>query len=343
MNSRRAGRMLSGMEQAPLFGRVALVSGPESLLAERAVERLLRRALAERPDAAVTRLAALGLDAGGLAEAAGGSLFATSTVVVLDDLAELAPELTEQVLGFTSAPAGDLALVLVHPGGVKGKGLLDKLRKAGVETVDCPTLKAWELPQFAVTEARLAGGRLDQTTAVVLVEALGADVRAVVGAVRQLLADSTDGFISEAGGRRYFAGRSDVACFSVADHGMAGKRDEALGALRWALETGVPPVLVTSALAAALRSLGKYIDLRDPRMRDADVARTIGVPPWKMKDLARQSRDWTPRGLAESVQAVARADAEVKGAATDPGFSLEQMVIRVSALRGRRPEQALRS
>ncbi len=335
--------MLSGMEHPPRFGRVALVSGPESLLAERAVDRLVRQALEERPEAAVTRLAAAGLDLGGLAEATGGSLFASSTVVVLDDLAELAPDLADHVLTFATAPADDLALVLVHAGGVKGKGLLDKLRKAGVEVVDCPTVKAWELPQFATTEARLAGGRLDQATAGVLVEALGADLRAVVGAVRQLLADSPDGVLTEAVVRRYFAGRADATSFSVADHVMAGRRDEALGALRWALETGVAPVLVTSALASALRNLGKYVDLRDPRLRDADVARAIGVPPWKMKDLARQARDWTPRGIGESLQAVARADAEVKGAASDPAFALEQMVIGVTARHGRRPEQALRS
>lgn len=335
--------MLGRMEQPPRFGRVALVSGPESLLAERAVEGLVRQALAERPDAAVTRLAAAGLDLGGLAEATGGSLFAASTVVVIEELADLPPELADHVLGFATTPADDLALVLVHPGGVKGKGLLDRLRKAGVDLVDCPTVKAWELPQFAVTEARLAGGRLDQATAGVLVEALGPDLRGVVGAVRQLLADAPDGVISEAVVRRYFAGRADATSFSVADHVMAGRRDEALGALRWALETGVAPVLVTSALASALRNLGRYVDLRDPRMRDADVARAIGVPPWKMKDLARQAREWTPRGIGESLQAVARADAEVKGAASDPGFALEQMVIGVTGRHGRHPDQALRS
>ena len=96
-------------------------------------------------------------------------------------------------------------------------------------------------------------------------------------------------------------------------------------------------MLICSAMAAGLRNLGRYLDARDARMRDADLARTIGVPPWKVKDLARQAGDWTPHGLAESIRTVARVDAEIKGAASDPGFSLEQMVIEVSAQRGRRP------
>lgn len=335
--------MMRCVQNQPLFGRVVLVSGPEALLAERAVERLVSAARAERPGAALNRVDAAGLDAGSLAEATGGSLFAAESIVVVNELSELPQELFDQVEQLARNPIGELALVLVHPGGVKGKNLLDRLKKAQVETIDCPTLKPWELPQFAVSEARAAGARLDQQTATVLVEALGSDVRAVAAAVRQLLADSESdtNTITEAAVRRYFAGRADVTSFMVADQVMAGHRDQALGALRWALETGVAPVLVTSAMAAALRNLGRFAEARDPRMRDADVARAIGVPPFKVKELARQVRDWTPRGLAESLQVVAKADAAVKGAATDPGFALEQMVIQVTARRGRRPGEGM--
>ena len=118
--------------------------------------------------------------------------------------------------------------------------------------------------------------------------------------------------------RRYFAGRADVTSFTVAEHVLSGRRDEALGALRWALETGVPPVLVTSALASSLRSQGRYSDLAGARLREGEVAAAVGVPPWKVKDLVRHARDWTPRGLATALQLVARADAAVKGAASDP-------------------------
>ncbi len=326
------------MDQPPRFGRVVLVSGPEAVLAERAVARLVAEARRERPAASLSQVDAGTLDVGGLTEVTGGSLFATDQIVVLEGLDNLPLELSDAVVGLATHPVDDLALTLVHPGGVKGKGLLDRLRKAKVEVVECPAVKPWELPQFAINEARAAGGRLDQATATTLVEALGPDVRGVVGAVRQLLADSQDGTITDAVARRYFAGRADVTGFAVADSVLAGRRDEALGKLRWALESGVAPVLICSAMAAALRNLGRYLDARDARLRDADLARTIGVPPWKIKDLARAAHDWTPNGLAESILVVARVDADIKGAAADPGFALEQLVIRVAGLRGKHPE-----
>ena len=329
------------MDDQPLFGRAVLVSGPESLLAERAVARLGGAARLERPGASVTRVDAADLDSGSLAEVTGGSLFSSDSVVVVNDLAELPQELFDAVEALIRSPVDELALVLVHPGGNKGKNLLDRLRKAKVETVDCPAIKPWELPQFAVGEARHAGGRIDQHVAGILAEALGSDVRGVAAAVRQLLADADDDVITEAAVRRYFAGRADVTSFKVADHVMAGERDRALGALRWALETGVAPVLVTSALAAALRNLARFAEARDPRLRDADVARAVGVPLFKVRDLSKQVREWTPRGLAESLQVVATADAAVKGAATDPGFALERMVIEVPGRHGRRPGEGM--
>lgn len=331
------------MNDQPLFGRVVLVHGPEALLAERAVDRLVRQARAERPEASVTKVEASELDAGGLAEVTGGSLFADDSVVVITGLADLPADLADHLLAHVSAPSDELALVLVHPGGVKGKGLVDKLRKARVEVVDCPTIKPWELAQFATAEAKLLGGRLEGASAARLVEALGSDVRAVAGAVRQLLADADPGdrTVSEAAVRRYFAGRADVTSFTVADHVMSGRRDEALGALRWALETGVPPVLVTSALAGAVRGQGRYTDLVGQRMRDVDVAREIGVPPFKVKEIVQRSREWTPRGLASALLLVAEADAAVKGQSADAAFALESMVIAVTALRGRRPDSGM--
>ena len=91
--------------------------------------------------------------------------------------------------------------------------------------------------------------------------------------------------------------------------------------------------------AIAAIPLGGYVKFLDER--EGEVAAAVGVPPWKVKDLVRHARDWTPRGLAAALQLVARADAAVKGAASDPGFALEQLVIGVTAERGRRPDAGM--
>ena len=317
------------------FGSTLLVTGPESLLASRAVAEVIAAAQAQRPEAAVSRLSARELTVGELVEATGGSLFADSSVVVIDELPELPAEVAETLLDLAATPGADLALVLVHPGGVKGKAVLDKLRKAGVRTVDCPSLKAWELPQFVIAEVRRAGGRMDKPVAEVLVNAVGTDLSALASAVRQLLDDGESQALTEAAVRRYFGGRAEVRSYEIATDALTGQTGPALEKLRWALATGVGPPQVTAALAGNLRELGKYLDARDEGLRDAQIAQRIGVPPWKLKSLGPLARQWRPAGVARAIEQVARADAQVKGASSDAGFALEQMVLGVVSCRGR--------
>lgn len=317
------------------FGSTLLVIGPESLLAGRAVADLVGTALAQRPDAAVSRLPAGELTVGGLAEAAGGSLFADASVVVIEDLPELPGDVADALLETASHPGPDLALALVHPGGVKGKAVLDRLRKAGVRSLDCPSLKAWELPQFVIAEARRAGARMEKPTAELLVNAVGTDLSALASAVRQLIDDSEGQALTEVAVRRYFGGRAEVRSYEIATDALTGQTGPALEKLRWALSTGVGAPQVTAALAANLRELGRYLDARGDGLREAQIAQRIGVPPWKLKSLGPLARQWRPQGVAKAIGAVAQADAQVKGASSDAGFALEQLVLAVVGCRGR--------
>lgn len=311
------------------FATATLVQGPEGLLAERAVTEIVTSATDARPDATVNRVPAADLDRGTLAEITTGSLFSTAAVAVIENLAELPAEVADDLIALATDPPEDVALIVVHGGGAKGKALLDRLRKAGVRVIEASAVKPWELPQFVVAEARRRGGRIDRGSAEALVEAVGSDLRSVSAAVAQLLADAPEPVITLADVQRYFAGRAEVSGFAVADQCLDGNREAALGALRWALETGVAPVLLTSAVASGLRNLGKYLEARDDRLRDVELARRVGVPPWKLKDLNRQARGWTPAAVATAIGLAATADAQVKGASGDPAFALELLVLRV--------------
>lgn len=317
------------MSGKSLLGRVVFVNGAEPFLASRAVDALLHDLSAAEPALNTNIVDATEIaDVGRLAELTGGSLLAEVTATVIWGIGSLASDLHEPLLALVRDPVPETALVLVHTGGQAGRSLVDRLRKGADEVVDCQVVKTWELPQFVSAEVRRAGGRIEQEAVGLVVDAVGSDLRSLSSAVGQLLADAPDGTIREAAVRRYFAGRAEVTSFAVADAVMGGQTVTALERLRWALATGVAPVLVTSALAGGLRSLGKYFGARGAG-RDADIAREVGVPPWKIKDLAKQARTWTPEGVAASIRAVAVADAAIKGAESDPDYALEQLVLAV--------------
>lgn len=310
------------------LGATTLVTGSEEFLAERAISRARRAVTAHDRDADISELEASALGGGVIAEIASPSLFATARCVMVRCLEDLPTEAVEPLLAYVADPAPDVALVLHHSGGVKGKAVLDRLRSAGVVEVKALPMKRWDLPSWVVHEVRSHHGSIGERAAAALVDAVGEDLRALAGASDQLAADADGEQITDEVVRRYFGGRAEVKGFAVADAAIDGKAAAALEQLRWAFAGKVDPVLITSAVAGGLRALARYTAA--PRgLRETDLAREVGVPPWKLKTLSAQSRGWSQRGLAVAIRAAAVADADVKGAGGDRQWACERLVISV--------------
>jgi DNA polymerase-3 subunit delta len=211
--------------------------------------------------------------------------------------------------------------------------VLTKLRKArGVVESRSGELKASEFPGFVAAEVRRHGSTIDQEAASFLVSAVGQDLRSLAAAAHQLTHDFPGRPLDVEKVKRYFGGRAEAKSFAVADAAFSGKRHVALEELRWALDGGTAPVLVTSAFAGGARGLARYQGAPS-RLRDADLAREVGVPPWKLRSIRDQSRGWSQEGLARAIRAVAQADADIKGAASDASYTLERLVLTITALR----------
>jgi DNA polymerase III subunit delta len=318
---------------AQVLGRVTLVTGKEEFLSERTV-RAVRKAVKEYDaESELSEATASDLTLASLGEMAAPSLFSSIRCVVVRALENLPEESVAGLLDYAGAPAEEIALVLVHGGGAKGSGVLNKLRKLALVTeVKSEELKASELPGFVSHEVRSHGGRIAPEATAVLIEAVGHDLRSLAAAAHQLVNDFPGAAIDESQVKQYFGGRAEAKSFAVADAAFAGRRQVALEELRWALDGGTPGVLVTSAFAGSARGLARLSGA--PRgARDADLAREVGVPPWKLRSLRDQLRGWSPDGLAAAIQAVAQADADIKGAASDASYTLERLVLTVSGLR----------
>lgn len=324
---------MAGARAADVLGRVTLVTGPEEFLNERTVGAVRAAVRGHDPEAEFSEAMAHDLTLATLGEMAAPSLFSSTRCVVVRALENLPDESVDGLLGYCGAPVEDVALVLVHSGGQKGSGVLAKLRKAeGVTEAKSTAVKFSEFPRFVTAEVRSHGSRIDDQAADLLVQAVGQDLRSLAAAAHQLVNDHPGSTLGAEVVRRYFGGRAEAKSFAVADAAFLGRRPEALEELRWALDNGTAPVLVTSAFATGARGLARYVSA--PRgMREADLAREVGVPPWKLRSLRDQSRSWSPDGLGRAIRAVARADADIKGAAHDAAYTLERLVLTIAALR----------
>jgi DNA polymerase-3 subunit delta len=318
--------------ESPL-GRVALVTGKEEFLSERTVSAVRDAVRRADPAAEFSECLASGLTLATFGELAAPSLFSSVRCVVVRGLEELPDESVDGLLAYAAAPVDDVALVLVHGGGARGSGVLTKLRKLAAVTEHKSTeLRPSEFAPFVVAEAKRHGSRVDREAADALVQAVGQDLRSLSAAARQLSSDFPGEPIGIETVKKYFGGRAEAKSFAVADAAFSGRRQAALEELRWALDGGTPPVLVTSAFAGGARGLARYHGA-PPRMKEAELAREVGVPPWKLRSLREQSRGWSGAGLARAIRAVAQADADIKGAASDADYTLERLVLTITGLR----------
>ncbi|MEU4523088.1 DNA polymerase III subunit delta [Amycolatopsis sp. NPDC024027] len=323
--------------QATAPAPLHLVLGEEELLIERAVRETLAAARAMDATAELTRARVSDLTAPELAELVSPSLFSEGRVIVLESAQDISQELADAVAAYLKDPADGVVLVVVHTGGGRskaGKTLPAALKKAGAEVTECPKLtKPAEREQFVRHEVRRVGGKIDPAGVAALLDAVGSDLRELSSAATQLVAD-TGGTVDADAVRRYHRGRADVTGFAVAEKAVSGDRAAALESLRWAMQLGVPHVLVADALADAVRTIARVSGAG--RGNPNQLAGELGMPPWKIRKAQGQSRGWNPDGLATAMRVVARLNAEVKGVAADPGYALERAVLQVAAAKGDR-------
>lgn len=309
-----------------------LLLGSEGALADRALAKLLAQCKEE--SAEITSIAASEASVGDIADALAPSLFSERRALVIKDLQDLPEDSKEEVTRYLDSPDPTMTVIFIHKGGVKGKALLDAIKKAKPEIIACDAIKKEADKESFVRDLFLDAGRKATPGAIkALVGALGNDTRELQQAVSQISLDAPAGTIDEQLVDKFHQGRIETTGFDVADATLEGNLPIALITLRSALETGTDPVMVTSAIASSLRSMAK-VSGASRGAKSFELAGQLGMAPWQIDKARRQLQSWTPRGIASAVIAIAQADADVKGASSDPIYALEKALRTITVARG---------
>jgi DNA polymerase-3 subunit delta len=310
---------------------LVLIQGAEGLLADRAISKIL----ATNPAATITTLIADEIEVGAITDSLAPSLFGDARIVVIKEIQDLVADCSDEIIEYLSNPDESLNLVLWHKGGVKGKALVDKVKKAGAEVILAEAIKKdSDKAEFVRGEFKSLGRKISTEAVQALIDSLGSDLRELGGACSQLASDVQDGkLIDEDDVAAYQRGRIETTGYDVADAVLDGKTALALISLRNAINTGTDPVLIVSAIAASIRTMAK-VSGASRGLKSYDLASQLGLPPWQIDKARRQLSGWSENALARSVITLAQADADIKGAAADPAYALERAIITISTARG---------
>lgn len=312
---------------------LVLVQGAEGLLADRAISKIIT----SKPGAQVITLSADEIESGIITDNLAPSLFADARVVVIKEIQDLTSDCSDEVGDYLENQDENLTLILWHKGGIKGKALVDKIKKAKAEVIVVEVIKKdSEKSDFIRSEFKRLERKVSTEAVSALIDSLGSDLQELSAACSQLASDVVfSKIIDEDDVRAYQQGRVESTGFDVADAVLDGKTAIALINLRNALATGTDPVLIVSAIASSLRTLAK-VSGQSSSSKSFELASILALPPWQIDKARRQLTAWSEIGLTKAVIAIANADADIKGAASDPIYALERAIMTVCSARSGR-------
>lgn len=315
----------------------ALISGPEEILAERGVDSVVEVVRAVEPEAEVVKLYAASYQPGELGIHASPSLFGGWTIIVVHDMDEADDALVDDLLAYLAAPADGVTLVVRHKSGNRGKKVLDTLKGAGARVIDAKAIKSdKDKVDFVRGEFRGARRKIADDAVVALVQAVGKDVRELAVACAQLIRD-VKGLVEVEDVHTYYGERVETTGFKVAEAALTGDEASAMALLRHAMNGGLDPVPIVAVLAMQLRQVGRVAEAG--RGSGVQVARDLGLAPWQVDQARRTARGWDGDRLGRAIQAVARADVDVKGglrteaSVRSPELAVERAVLEICRLR----------
>ncbi len=312
---------------------LVLIQGSESLLADRAISQIISK----YPNAQISNLYSDEIEVGVISDNLAPSLFGDQRLVVIRDIQDLDADCSEEVISYLENQDQNLILVLWHKGGVKGKGLVDKIKKLEPQIIPAEAIKKdSDKSDFIRNEFKSLNRKITTEAVQALIDSLGSDLGEIGAACSQLASDvALQKVIDEADVAKYQQGRVESTGFDVADAAVDGKTAEALIALRNALATGTDPVLIVSALASSFRTLAK-VSGSSKSSNSYELASSLALAPWQIEKARKQLAGWSDNGLVKAVIAIAAVDADIKGAASDPKYALERAIMTVSTAKSTR-------
>ncbi|AKE40915.1 DNA polymerase III subunit delta [Corynebacterium kutscheri] len=299
-----------------------LILGEEEFLAE----RVRRGIIAQRSDQ-VTLIRAGEVTKPDLIELLSPSLFAEDRIIVFNKMEDAGKEAAELILHAAMDPGEGNTLIIHHTGAGRAKSYATKLRKVA-QVHEVPKVKNYELSTWVTKEFRDLGIRPTPDVVAALLEGVGSDLRELASAAAQLVSD-TNGNVDLAAVRNYYQGVAEVSGFDVADLAVSGQTSRAVASLRRALQLGVSPVALATALSMKVSGIARLYSTTG-RINAQQLAGQLGMAPFVVEKTAKVARRWSGENISNAVILMADLDATVKGQGGDPEFALEDAVRRIA-------------
>lgn len=308
-----------------------LLYGEETYLIEQTVKRIRAAVIGTATDHFNDhRFGGKGSTAAAILDAAYTyPVLAPRKLVTIHGFDQMSAHEQDNLISYLDQPAPETCLLLVAGKIDSRRKFFLEFKKKGVVFKFDP-LKDGDVPDFARRGLQRRGVKISRDALDLLCTLLSNNLHEVeaeldklvlyVGERQQITITDVEAIVSR--------GRTE----SVFELGTAiglGNMARALTLVRRFAAASEPPLLVLNLITGHYRLLWKVRSLQSRNVPVADIAKSVGRPPFVVKRLVEQGRRFSRRDFINAYQLFVDTDLAIKSSGGDPEALLERMVIRL--------------
>jgi DNA polymerase-3 subunit delta len=311
-----------------------LFYGDEEFLMHRALERLAQALTGpdgEAPVKVVHEAQEIGLPEF-LAEARMTTLWGAGQLLVLRGVETYPAKVLKAVADYLDHPAPKSKVVLLASG-LKARDLSKNVVWSRLQKEEAALgffhLKEGELQQWLTREAQAHGKTLTLAGAQRLVDMVGDNLSDLASELEKLaLFAGTEKTLTPNLVSQLASHSRSYNIFALVDALGEKSAQKRLSALAHLLDLGEPPARILVMLARQLRLLLRLKDSSAGTPPEA-LARSLEIPPWKIKDLAKQAAHFTAPALQAHLKRLHQTDQQLKTSAGNTRLWLEWCLLQM--------------
>ncbi|WP_308623121.1 DNA polymerase III subunit delta [uncultured Enorma sp.] len=232
-------------------------------------------------------------------------------LVILRSCDHLVKAMSEALVSYLAAPSPDTVCLIVADALARNTRLYKAVAKIDAKAViDCSAKKRWELPAYVQGMASRHGVSISSAAAEELVARAGESTRMLDTQLKKLAAMTGSSSIELADVERYVVRTAEIKPWDFLD--AVSARDVARALELYRLLPPKSEVRLLSLLLTRVRELIVAKAL-DERGQARELASTLGVKDWQVKNHVRWSRLFSMGELVDALRSAVETECALKG------------------------------
>jgi DNA polymerase-3 subunit delta len=236
----------------------------------------------------------------------------------------------EKALNLYFSEPSPTAIVIFLADELNGNRKMGKLLRGCTTAVEFVSLDERQFAEWARKQVKDAGVQIDEPSLRQLLSRLGPDVRRLTNEIGKLAAaalpgniitgDLIDGLVPNS---------RELSNFDLTDHLIAGRKSQALTALRKMLDDGAEPVALLGLIGSNYRQLLAVKDLMKKGAERTEVVKRLGLRYSAQEAFIAAARRTDLRKLTQAVKNIAKTDLAIKTSQGGSGPKAARMQIEM--------------